>query len=162
MSKPAPVAENEGVIDSALPGRDGKPVRAVTRFKVEKRFSDTTLARVRIETGRMHQIRLHFARLGYPVVLDDQHGDFAFNKRFRKQYGLKRQFLHASSLTLDYGGKKRTWTAPIPEDLAATLRALEGKQGGLKSVSFEFYPGGARAAGRHATPQHRAPGGGKL
>ncbi len=120
--------QNEGVIDSPLPGRDGKPVRAVTRFEVEKRFSDTTLARVRIETGRMHQIRLHFAKLGYPVVMDDQHGDFAFNKRFRKQYGLKRQFLHAASLTLDYVGKKRTWTAPLPEDLAATLRALEGKQ----------------------------------
>jgi len=120
--------QNEGVIDSPLPGRDAKPVRAVTRFKVEKRFSDTTLARVKIETGRMHQIRLHFAKLGYPVVMDDQHGDFAFNKRFRKQYGLKRQFLHAASLGLDYVGKKRTWTVPLPEDLAATLRALEGKQ----------------------------------
>jgi 23S rRNA pseudouridine955/2504/2580 synthase len=124
--------QNEGTIDLPLPGRDGIPVRSVTRFKVEKRFSDTTLARVRIETGRMHQIRLHFARLGYPVVMDDQHGDFAFNKRFRKQYGLKRQFLHASSLVLEYGGKKRTWTAPLPEDLAATLRSLEGKQGGFK------------------------------
>ena len=123
---------NEGTIDLPLPGRDGIPVRAVTRFEIKKRFSDTTLARVRIETGRMHQIRLHFAKLGYPVVMDDQHGDFAFNKRFRKEYGLKRQFLHASSLTLDYGGKKRTWTAPLPKDLAATLRALEGRQGGLK------------------------------
>jgi 23S rRNA pseudouridine955/2504/2580 synthase len=123
---------NEGTIDFPLPGRDGIPVRAVTRFEIKKRFSDTTLARVRIETGRMHQIRLHFAKLGYPVVMDDQHGDFAFNKRFRKEYGLKRQFLHASSLTLDYGGKKRTWTAPLPEDLAATLRSLESKQGGSK------------------------------
>ena len=119
--------QNEGTIDLPLPGRDGIPVRAVTRFKVEKRFSDTTLARVKIETGRMHQIRLHFAKLGYPVVMDDQHGDFAFNKRFRKQYGLKRQFLHAANLTLDYRGKKRTWNAPLPEDLAGTLRALEGK-----------------------------------
>jgi len=124
--------QNEGTIDLPLPGRDGIPARAVTRFKVEKRFSDTTLARVMIETGRMHQIRLHFARLGYPVVMDDQHGDFTFNKRFRKQYGLKRQFLHAASLTLDYGGKRRTWTSPLPKDLAATLRSLEGKQGGFK------------------------------
>ncbi len=120
--------QNEGTIDLPLPGRDGKPARAVTRFKVAKRFSDTTLARVRIETGRMHQIRLHFAKLGYPVVMDDQHGDFAFNKRLRKQVGLKRQFLHAASLTLDYRGKKRTWTAPLPKDLAATLRALEERR----------------------------------
>jgi len=119
--------KNEGVIDSPLPGREGNEVRAMTRFKVEKRFSDTTLARVRIETGRMHQIRLHFAKLGYPVVMDDQHGDFAFNKRYRKQYGLKRQFLHASTLTLDYRGKKRRWTAPLPNDLARTLELLARK-----------------------------------
>lgn len=116
--------ENEGVIDSPLPGRDGNAVRAVTRFKVEKRYSDTTLVRARIETGRMHQIRLHFAKLGYPVVMDDQHGDFAFNKRFRKEVGLKRQFLHARSLTLNYRGKKRTWTAPLPDDLKRTLELI--------------------------------------
>jgi 23S rRNA pseudouridine955/2504/2580 synthase len=119
--------ENEGVIDSPLPGREGSEVPAMTRFKVERRFSDTTLARVRIETGRTHQIRLHFAKLGYPVVMDDQHGDFAFNKRFRKEVGLKRQFLHASTLTMDYRGKKRTWTARLPNDLARTLELLARK-----------------------------------
>ena len=117
--------QNEGVVDSPLPGREGKPVRSVTKFKVERRFSQTTLARVRIDTGRMHQIRLHFAKLGHPVVMDDQHGDFAFNKRFRRNYGLKRQFLHASSLTLDYRGKKQTWTAPLPNDLERTLESLD-------------------------------------
>ena len=117
--------ENEGVIDFPLPGREGKQVQAVTRFRVEKRFSQITLARVRIDTGRLHQIRLHFAKLGYPVVMDDQHGDFTFNKRFRKEYGLKRQFLHASSLTLDYRGKKRTWTVPLPKDLERILRLLD-------------------------------------
>ena len=120
--------ENGGTIDFPLPGREGKQVRAVTRFRVEKRFAQTTLARVRIDTGRMHQIRLHFAKFGYPVVMDDKHGDFTFNKRFRKEVGLKRQFLHASSLTLDHRGKKRTWTAPLPDDLAATLRALKSKR----------------------------------
>ena len=78
--------DNQGRIDFALPGREGAPVRALTRFKVLERFSQTTLVRVNIETGRMHQIRLHFAELGYPVVLDDQHGDFNFNKQFRKKY----------------------------------------------------------------------------
>jgi 23S rRNA pseudouridine955/2504/2580 synthase len=121
------LAENEGVIDSPLPGREGNEVPATTRFKVEKRFSDTTLARVRIDTGRMHQIRLHFAKLGFPVVMDDQHGDFAFNKRFRKEMGLKRQFLHAAALTMDYRGKKRSWTAPLPNDLARTLELLARK-----------------------------------
>jgi 23S rRNA pseudouridine955/2504/2580 synthase len=116
---------NEGRIDFPLPGRQGTPVRALTRYRVIKRFPETTLARVQIETGRLHQIRLHFAKLGYPVVLDDQHGDFRFNKRIRKESGLKRQFLHAEKLTLQYHGKQRHWTAPLPKDLQEVLPRLE-------------------------------------
>jgi 23S rRNA pseudouridine955/2504/2580 synthase len=116
---------NHGTIDFPLPGREGNPVQAFTRFKVEKRFFDTTLVRVHIETGRMHQIRLHFAKLGYPVVMDDQHGDFSFNRSFRKTYGLRRQFLHAAQIGLEYGGRKRIWTAPLPDDLKRTVAALE-------------------------------------
>jgi 23S rRNA pseudouridine1911/1915/1917 synthase len=119
--------ENEGALDFSLPGRTGKPVHALTRFRVIKRFPETTLVRVNIPTGRMHQIRLHFAKYGYPVVMDDQHGDFAFNKQFRKKVRLRRQFLHASSLTLEYRGKKRTWTASLPADLAETLEWLEAR-----------------------------------
>lgn len=119
--------QKHGMIDFPLPGREGKPVRAFTRFKIEKRFSATTLVRVHIETGRMHQIRLHFAKLGYPVVMDDQHGDFSFNRKFRKTYGLRRQFLHAAQIGLEYGGKKSTWTAPLPEDLKRTIAALESR-----------------------------------
>jgi len=119
---------NEGKIDFPLPGRDDKPVRALTRFRVLKRFSEVTLVRVAIETGRLHQIRLHFAKLGYPVVMDDQHGDFGFNKRFRKEYGLKRQFLHAEKLKLNYAGKQREWTAPLAKELDETLRVLSGEK----------------------------------
>jgi 23S rRNA pseudouridine955/2504/2580 synthase len=119
---------NEGKIDFPLPGRDDKPVRAYTRFRVLKRFSEVTLVRVAIETGRLHQIRLHFAKLGYPVVMDDQHGDFAFNKRFRKEFGLKRQFLHAEKLKLNYAGKEREWRAALPKDLDQTLRALSAEK----------------------------------
>jgi 23S rRNA pseudouridine955/2504/2580 synthase len=117
--------ENEGKIDVPLPGRDGNPVRALTRYKVIERFSDTTLVRVNIETGRLHQIRLHFAKLGHPVVMDDQHGDFAFNKNFRKNFGLKRQFLHAEKLAINFDGKRHHWTAPLAEDLAQTLKLFE-------------------------------------
>lgn len=116
---------NEGKIDFPLPGREGNPVRALTQYRVLKRFTETTLVRVTIETGRLHQIRLHFAKLGYPVVLDDQHGDFGFNKRFRKKYGLKRQFLHAASLKVKYAGKLREWAAPVPKDLERCLANLE-------------------------------------
>ncbi len=91
-----------------------------------KRFSETTLARVTIETGRLHQIRLHFAHLGYPVVMDDQHGDFGFNKRFRKEFGLKRQFLHAEKLKLTYADHASEWTAPLAKELEITLQKLSG------------------------------------
>jgi len=120
--------DNDGKIDFALPGREGAPVRALTRFKVLDRFSQTTLARVSIETGRMHQIRLHSAALGYPVVLDDQHGDLNFNKNFTKNYGLKRQFLHASRLEIKHGGKKRVWSAPLPSDLQNVIDALRAEK----------------------------------
>jgi 23S rRNA pseudouridine955/2504/2580 synthase len=120
--------DNQGRIDLALPGREGALVRALTRFEVLDRFSQTTLARVNIETGRMHQIRLHFAAIGYPVVLDDQHGDFNFNKQFSKKYGLKRQFLHASRLEIKHGGKKRVWSAPPPADLQKVIDALRAEE----------------------------------
>lgn len=115
---------DEGKIDFPLPGRDSSPVRALTRYRVAERFAQTTLVRVNIETGRLHQIRLHFAKLGYPVVMDDQHGDFSFNKRFRKDYGLKRQFLHAAKLTVHFAGKRLSWQAPLAKDLAETLRQI--------------------------------------
>ncbi|HEY7317853.1 MAG TPA: RluA family pseudouridine synthase [Candidatus Binatia bacterium] len=129
------VRENEGTIDVRLPGRKGKPVRALTHFKVDRRFSATTLVRVNIATGRMHQIRLHFARYGHPIVMDDQHGDFSFNKKFRKVCGLRRQFLHASAVTLEYRGKRRRWAAPLALDLAKTLEFLtrDGTRAGEKT-----------------------------
>jgi 23S rRNA pseudouridine955/2504/2580 synthase len=120
--------DNQGKIDLPLPGREGAPVRALTRFTVLHRFSQTTLARVNIETGRMHQIRLHFAAIGYPIVLDDQHGDFNFNKQFSKKYGLKRQFLHACRLEINHHGKKHVWSAPIPPDLQRVIDALRTEQ----------------------------------
>ena len=115
---------NEGKIDFPLPGREGNTVRAFTRYRLVKKFSEVTLVRAAIETGRLHQIRLHFAKLGYPVVMDDQHGDFGFNKRFRKAYGLKRQFLHAEILKIKTKGKLLEWTVPLATDLGEILRLL--------------------------------------
>jgi 23S rRNA pseudouridine955/2504/2580 synthase len=120
-------AQASGTIDIPLPGRDGNPVRALTRYRREASFFDTTLLRVIIETGRMHQIRLHFAKLGYPVVMDRQHGDFGFNKSFRKRTGLKRQFLHAARLALNLKGQSFCWEAPLPKDLRQTLEILESE-----------------------------------
>jgi 23S rRNA pseudouridine955/2504/2580 synthase len=114
-----------GKIELPLPGRDGNLVTALTLYQVTRKFPTTSLVRVRIETGRMHQIRLHLARFGHPVVMDSQHGNFAFNKAFRKAYGLKRQFLHAASINLEFKGRRWKWSAPLPADLRTTLASLE-------------------------------------
>jgi 23S rRNA pseudouridine955/2504/2580 synthase len=122
-------ALDSGTIDLPLLGREGKPVRAISHFRVIKRFSQSTYIRVKLETGRMHQIRQHCARIGHPIVLDDRYGDFAFNKQFRRRYGLKRQFLHAASIAVPYKGCVRKWTAPLPQDLMSVLRMLESEEG---------------------------------
>lgn len=118
------LSASEASIDFPLPGREGSRVSALTHYRVEREYSQTTLVRVRMATGRMHQVRLHFAKLGHPIVMDVKYGDFTFNRQFRKSHGLKRQFLHASTITLEYRGKKRKWTAPLPDDLARTLSSL--------------------------------------
>src|SRR3989338_5504019 len=118
------LAASEGSIDFPLPGREGSRVSALTHYRVEREYAQTTLVRVRMATGRMHQVRLHFAKLGHPIVMDVKYGDFTFNRQFRKTHGLKRQFLHASTIALEYRGKKRKWTAPLPDDVAAALRSL--------------------------------------
>jgi 23S rRNA pseudouridine1911/1915/1917 synthase len=67
---------------------------AVTHFEVLERLPRTTLLRVRLETGRTHQIRAHLAAIGHPVVGDPQYGGTASGRRI----GLERQFLHSTSL----------------------------------------------------------------
>jgi 23S rRNA pseudouridine955/2504/2580 synthase len=128
------LAQSSGTIDFHLPGREGNPVRAITHYRVAKRFCDTTMVRVSIETGRMHQIRLHFAKLGHPVVMDRQHGDFGFNKSFRKRTGLNRQFLHAARLALSLGGKYLSWEAPLPQDLRRVVEGLADEHRRLVST----------------------------
>ena len=70
-------------------------------------------------TGRTHQIRVHLAHLGHPVLGDDRYGDFELNRRLRKE-GLKRMFLHAASLAFAHpaSGERIAICAPLPADLA--------------------------------------------
>jgi 23S rRNA pseudouridine1911/1915/1917 synthase len=110
---------------------DGRP--AVTRYRLAKRFRAHTLVRVELETGRTHQIRVHLAHIGFPVV-----GDPLYAGRRRVPAGctpalaavlraFPRQALHAARLKLTHPvtGREHAWEAPLPEDMQSLLKALE-------------------------------------
>jgi 23S rRNA pseudouridine1911/1915/1917 synthase len=122
--------QDEGTIDAPI-GRhlrdrkrmslhSARPRHAVTHFTVLGRAPGYTLAEVRLETGRTHQIRVHFAALGYPVA-----GDLQYGRRPRPA-GLERQFLHAARLAFAHprDGRPLDFASPLPADLAAFLASL--------------------------------------
>jgi len=94
--------------------------RAVTHFRVLGRAPGFTLVRVQLETGRTHQIRVHFAALGYPVAGDAQYG------RRERPESLGRQFLHAAQLAFPHpdDGRQMSFASPLPPDLWAFLASL--------------------------------------
>lgn len=94
---------------------------AVSHFRVLERFSGYTLAEVRIETGRTHQIRVHCAFIDHAVT-----GDTVYGRQKRPaDLPLERQFLHAASLALTLpDGTWHEFVSPLPDDLEATLAIL--------------------------------------
>jgi len=109
--------------------------RAVTRYRVEEDFGFVQLCRVNLETGRTHQIRVHFAAHGHPVVGDPLYGDDARVKQVhpldreaarRMVAGAGRQMLHALRLELTHpaGGERLVFEAPPPPDMAEVLAGL--------------------------------------
>ncbi|MGB5774776.1 MAG: 23S rRNA pseudouridine(955/2504/2580) synthase RluC [Sedimenticolaceae bacterium] len=98
---------------------------ALTLFGVLQRFADTTLVEAVLETGRTHQIRVHAAHNGTPIVGDPKYGDEAVNQRFRG-LGLRRLFLHAASLQFDWPeeGECIRLEAPLPSELQSALENL--------------------------------------
>ena len=105
---------------------------AVTHYRIEKRFRAHTLARVRLETGRTHQIRVHLAHVGYPIVGDPVYGGRrrlpagATAELQSALEGFRRQALHAARLEFTHpkNGKTVTFTAPLPADFTELLDVL--------------------------------------
>lgn len=144
------VAEDEGVVDAPI-GRSartptlmavsahGRP--AVTRYTVERRLEglggvpepvETTLLSVRLDTGRTHQIRVHMAAIGHPVVGDVRYADQARGRREGRQttsaaigrcLAPGRVFLHAGLLGFAHPGTREhvEWQSPLPADLAQLI-----------------------------------------
>jgi 23S rRNA pseudouridine1911/1915/1917 synthase len=96
---------------------------AVTHWWVEQRFATLTLVRVRLETGRTHQIRVHLASVGLPVAGDPIYGG---GRRLTRELGLQRQALHAAHLGFDHPetGERLRFDSPLPADLAAVIARL--------------------------------------
>ncbi|MGH8081279.1 MAG: RluA family pseudouridine synthase [Lysobacter sp.] len=104
--------------------RDGK--ESLSHFKVLERKGGQSYCEVRIETGRTHQIRVHAQHIGHPVAGDDKYGETEVNKRLRDQFGLRRLFLHASTLefALDGGREPYLLNAPLAPELVEVLDRL--------------------------------------
>jgi 23S rRNA pseudouridine1911/1915/1917 synthase len=120
----------QGTIDAPI-GRDtrartrmavtrrGKEAR--TRYRVLERFGSAALVECRLETGRTHQIRVHFQHIRHPLV-----GDPVYRRGTRHGLTLGRQALHAAELELIHprSGKTLSWRAPLPRDMAKLLQEL--------------------------------------
>ncbi len=138
---------------------DGR--EAVTHFRIERRYRAHTLLRVQLETGRTHQIRVHLAHLGYPLV-----GDPVYGGRRRVPPGaspgllaalaaFQRQALHAARLGLAHpvSGEALEFEAPLPADFRELLAALERDAGAARGG-----PCGRAGGSMSCGARHRAAG----
>jgi 23S rRNA pseudouridine1911/1915/1917 synthase len=103
----------------AVKGTGSREAR--THFEVIEALPADTLVHARLDTGRTHQIRVHFAAIGHPVAGDPEYGS-------RGRHGLERQFLHASRLAFTHPGtgEKLEFSSELPGDLRAALERAGG------------------------------------
>lgn len=106
----------------SLPVREkGQPKAALTFYQLEKSYEDQdagfenlsvtplSLMRLTLATGRTHQIRIHLAQSGLPIIGDDKYGDFPMNKAAKRELGIKRLCLCAFRLTLPLAGGEKVF-----------------------------------------------------
>jgi RluA family pseudouridine synthase len=116
----------DGVIRTPLPARGKGTVPAETRYRVLDRFVNSSFVEAEPVTGRHHQIRLHFAGIKHPLVLDAEYGHGKFNQLFRQELGFAKFFLHAARLQLPHPvtGKPLTIEAVPPDQFVKVLKVL--------------------------------------
>ncbi len=115
----APIGRDQRVRTRMAVG-GANPREARTHFELDRALADTSLLRLRLETGRTHQIRVHLQAIGHPVVGDPEYGTAGL-------LGLERQFLHATRLAFDHPitGERIEINSPLPADLQAALARAE-------------------------------------
>ena len=100
---------------------------AATKVKLLEQSQDFSLLQLRLLTGRTHQIRVHLAHAGHPVLGDDKYGDFELNRALARQ-GVKRLLLHARRLAFRHplDGQQIKLESPLPEDMFRFCRSNFG------------------------------------
>lgn len=129
-----------GRFDDPVPGRGGDKT-ASTEWRLIVSFgrradapTPYSLLELVLGTGRTHQIRIHLAAHGLPILGDDRHGDFALNKRLRREAGLHRLLLVAWTLELPGG---RLVRASLPEHFSAFLRLFSDADSASARASLD-------------------------
>jgi len=110
-----------------MSARPARGRTAVTHYRVAEVLGDICLVRIRIETGRTHQIRVHMAHVGHPVLGDRQYGARR-SRRFPSSVVVPRQMLHAESLGFVHPatGEPVEFAAPVPADMQSVVDGLRG------------------------------------
>ena len=121
-------AADSGEIDRPLTGANGEKKDALTRYEKLGEIYRSSLLRVRIFTGRRHQIRRHLAHLSHQLIGDTTYGKGKINRFLREEHGLPRMFLHCARLGFEHpgSGKRVEVRAPLAEDLRVFLLNLPG------------------------------------
>lgn len=102
-----------------------KAQTAITHYRVKQHYEGYDLVKIKLETGRMHQIRAHFASIGHPLLGDTRYGDFALNREVKKLFGLNRLFLHSCRLEFDWQGEHKVFDCPLPTELQNVIKQLK-------------------------------------
>ena len=123
VDAPLEVTHRQGGERHVIVSPGGKP--AATRIRLSRRYREYSLLQCQPLSGRTHQIRVHAAHAGFPLVGDERYGDPDVNARAARQ-GLRRLFLHAQSIAFpDDSGNELHFTAPLAPDLDAFLGRLD-------------------------------------
>jgi 23S rRNA pseudouridine1911/1915/1917 synthase len=119
----APVGRDARARTRMAVSRRGRDAR--TGYRVLERYGRAALVECRLETGRTHQIRVHFQHIGHPLL-----GDPVYRRGARQAQPISRQALHACELSLVHprSGRALSWRAPLPPDMQRLIDALRAER----------------------------------